>query len=71
MRLYLVALALNPATLVLIYSTFSTRRKYRQFMNEFGKNLEIFFVNDDRTYKRAVLADLLPFAFGPEDLPDK
>jgi len=40
-------------------------------MNEFGKNLEIFFVNDDRTYKRAVLADLLPFAFGPEDLPDK
>lgn len=43
----------------------------RQFMNEFGKNLEIFFVNDDRTYKRAVLADLLPYAFGPEDLPAK
>ncbi|GJJ76585.1 cytidine deaminase [Entomortierella parvispora] len=41
----------------------------RQFMNEFGKNLEIFFVNDDRTYKRAILADLLPYAFGPEDLP--
>lgn len=40
-------------------------------MNEFGKNLEIFFVNDDRTYKRAVLADLLPYAFGPEDLPAK
>ncbi|KAF8933782.1 hypothetical protein BGZ58_006122 [Dissophora ornata] len=43
----------------------------RQFMNEFGKNLEIFFVNDDRTYKRAVLADLLPYAFGPEDMPSK
>ncbi|KAF9117898.1 hypothetical protein BGW39_001681 [Mortierella sp. 14UC] len=43
----------------------------RQFMNEFGKNLVIFFVNDDRTYKRAVLADLLPYAFGPEDLPAK
>ncbi|KAG0287325.1 hypothetical protein BGZ96_008778, partial [Linnemannia gamsii] len=43
----------------------------RQFMNEFGKNLEIFFVNDDRTYKRAVLADILPYAFGPEDLPEK
>ncbi|KAG0002068.1 hypothetical protein BGZ80_002932 [Entomortierella chlamydospora] len=42
----------------------------RQFMNEFGKSLEIFFVNDDRTYKRAILEDLLPFAFGPEDLPD-
>ncbi|KAF9930508.1 hypothetical protein BGZ65_005331 [Modicella reniformis] len=41
----------------------------RQFMNEFGKNLEIFFVNNDRTYKHSVLADLLPFAFGPEDLP--
>ncbi|KAF9301081.1 hypothetical protein BGZ74_007181 [Mortierella antarctica] len=43
----------------------------RQFMNEFGKGLEIFFVNDDRTYKRAVLDDLLPYAFGPEDLLDK
>ncbi|KAG0243328.1 hypothetical protein BGX31_010847 [Mortierella sp. GBA43] len=43
----------------------------RQFMNEFGKNLEIFFVNDNRTYKRAVLSDLLPFAFGPDDLPEK
>ncbi|KAF9363864.1 hypothetical protein BGX34_003147 [Mortierella sp. NVP85] len=43
----------------------------RQFMNEFGKNLEIFFVNDDGTYKQAVLADLLPYAFGPEDLPSK
>ncbi|KAG9326803.1 hypothetical protein KVV02_005465 [Mortierella alpina] len=42
----------------------------RQFMNEFGKSLEIFFVNSDRTYKRAVLEDLLPFSFGPEDLPN-
>ncbi|KAF9946494.1 hypothetical protein BGZ72_000277 [Mortierella alpina] len=42
----------------------------RQFMNEFGKSLEIFFVNNDRTYKRAILEDLLPFSFGPEDLPD-
>ncbi|KAK3847197.1 MAG: cytidine deaminase-like protein [Linnemannia gamsii] len=44
---------------------------YRQFMNEFGKNLEIFCVNDDMTYKRVVLADFLPYAFGPEDLPAK
>ncbi|KAI8604002.1 hypothetical protein EDD21DRAFT_318226, partial [Dissophora ornata] len=36
----------------------------RQFMNEFGKTLEIFFVNDDRMYKRVTLEDLLPFAFG-------
>ncbi|KAG0098071.1 hypothetical protein BGZ93_001219 [Podila epicladia] len=43
----------------------------RQFMNEFGKNLEVFFVNDDRTYKRAILADLLPLSFGPEILPPK
>ncbi|KFH63955.1 cytidine deaminase [Podila verticillata NRRL 6337] len=43
----------------------------RQFMNEFGKGLEIFFVNDDRTYKRAILEDLLPYAFGPEGLPEK
>ncbi|ORY99626.1 cytidine deaminase-like protein [Lobosporangium transversale] len=43
----------------------------RQFMNEFGKKLEIFFVNDDRTYRQAVLEDLLPYAFGPEDLHDK
>ncbi|KAG0369013.1 hypothetical protein BGZ54_000584 [Gamsiella multidivaricata] len=42
----------------------------RQFMNEFGKSLEIFFVNDDRTYKRAILEDLLPYAFGPEDHHD-
>ncbi|KAF8931799.1 hypothetical protein BGZ58_007394 [Dissophora ornata] len=41
------------------------------FMNEFGKTLEIFFVNDDRMYKRVTLEDLLPFAFGPEDIPDK
>ncbi|KAF9973017.1 hypothetical protein BGZ73_003767 [Actinomortierella ambigua] len=40
----------------------------RQFMNEFGKNLEIFFINPDRAYKRAILADLLPHAFGPEDV---
>ncbi|KAF9550158.1 hypothetical protein EC957_001644 [Mortierella hygrophila] len=43
----------------------------RQFMNEFGKNLEIFFVNDDRSYRRAVLEDLLPYAFGPENGPLK
>ncbi|KAG0253793.1 hypothetical protein DFQ27_007203 [Actinomortierella ambigua] len=34
----------------------------------FGKNLEIFFINPDRAYKRAILADLLPHAFGPEDV---
>ncbi|KAF8947228.1 hypothetical protein BGZ47_009951 [Haplosporangium gracile] len=39
----------------------------RQFMNEFGKDLEIFFVNDDRSYRSAVLEDLLPYAFGPEN----
>ncbi|KAK3825509.1 MAG: cytidine deaminase-like protein [Benniella sp.] len=51
------------------YNQFSTPCGIcRQFMNEFGKNLEVFFVNDDRTYKRAILADLLPYAFGPDDM---
>ncbi|KAG0006837.1 hypothetical protein BGZ65_003086 [Modicella reniformis] len=40
----------------------------RQFMNEFGKDLEVFIVNDDRTYKQTSLEDLLPHAFGPENL---
>ncbi|KAJ3032182.1 UNVERIFIED_CONTAM: hypothetical protein HDU68_000021 [Siphonaria sp. JEL0065] len=40
----------------------------RQFMVEFGKNLQVYLFQEDGSVKFYVLRQLLPDSFGPEDL---
>ena len=41
----------------------------RQFIVEFGKDLEIYLVKTDNTYKKVNIQDLLPHAFQDTFLP--
>ncbi|KAJ3002079.1 UNVERIFIED_CONTAM: hypothetical protein HDU68_006468 [Siphonaria sp. JEL0065] len=40
----------------------------RQFMVEFGKNLQVYLFQENGSVKFYILRDLLPDSFGPEDL---
>lgn len=42
----------------------------RQFLYEFGPGMLVISEGGDRTRRRWLLSDLLPHAFGPEDLRD-
>ncbi|XP_070757971.1 cytidine deaminase b [Enoplosus armatus] len=43
----------------------------RQFMREFGSNLDVYLSKPDGSYQKMTVDELLPVSFGPEDLSMK